>query len=87
MVYTMVAKLFKNGRSKAVRLPAAFGFEDCKEVFMVQNPKTGDVVISRKPFSWDSFFSALGNVPSEFLNKNERSQGAHNRDPFQGWNE
>ena len=39
---TQTAKLFTNGRSQAVRLPAAFRF-DTKEVFIRQDPKTGDV--------------------------------------------
>ena len=37
---THTAKLFTNGRSQAVRLPAAFRF-DTKEVFIRQNPQTG----------------------------------------------
>ena len=45
---TQTAKLFTNGRSQAVRLPAAFRF-DTKEVFIRQDPKTGDVILSRKP--------------------------------------
>ncbi|MDP3612810.1 MAG: AbrB/MazE/SpoVT family DNA-binding domain-containing protein, partial [Rubrivivax sp.] len=48
---TQVAKLFTNGRSQAVRLPAAFRF-DTKEVFIRQDPKTGDVILSRKPTTW-----------------------------------
>ena len=42
------AKVFTNGRSQAVRLPAAFRF-DTKEVFIDRNPRTGDVILSRKP--------------------------------------
>ena len=53
-----VAKLFANGRSQAVRLPAAYRFE-AKEVFIRQNPETGEVILSRKPETWDDFFSAL----------------------------
>ena len=48
-------KLFKNGRSQAVRLPAEFRFED-KEVFIRRDEKTGDVILSRRPESWDEFF-------------------------------
>lgn len=49
------AKLFKNGRSQAVRLPAEFRFEG-KEVFIRKDEKTGDVTLSRRPESWEEFF-------------------------------
>ena len=64
---TRTAKLFRNGRSQAVRLPAEFRFEGT-EVFIKRNPKTGDVVLSRRPESWDSFFElAKSGVPEDFL--------------------
>jgi virulence-associated protein VagC len=50
------AKLFKNGRSQAVRLPSEFRFEG-EEVFIRRDEKTGDVILSRRPASWDEFFS------------------------------
>lgn len=85
---SQVAKLFTNGRSQAVRLPAAFRF-DVKEVFIRQDPETGDVILSRKPASWDDFFAALqgADVPADFLGEKERSQGQQDRDPFQEWSE
>ena len=83
-----VAKLFTNGRSQAVRLPAAFRF-DGQEVFIRQDPETGDVILSRKPPDWDDFFSALkgADVPVDFLDEKERNQGLQDRDPFEGWRE
>jgi antitoxin VapB len=62
------AKLFLNGRSQAVRLPAEFRFEG-KEVFIRQDQITGDVILSRRPESWDSFFKLRqeANVPDEFM--------------------
>ena len=62
------AKLFLNGRSQAVRLPADFRFEG-REVFIRQDETTGDVVLSRRPESWDSFFKLRreANVPNEFM--------------------
>ncbi len=39
------AKLFKNGRSQAVRLPAEFRF-DGDEVAIRRDPDTGDVILS-----------------------------------------
>jgi antitoxin VapB len=40
------AKLFRNGRSQAVRLPAEFRFEG-NEVNIRRDPATGDVILSR----------------------------------------
>ena len=85
---TQTAKLFTNGRSQAVRLPAAYRF-DTKEVFIRQDPLTGDVILSRKPTTWDGFFSALqaAEVPRDFLSEAERAQGSHHRDPLDGLGE
>jgi antitoxin VapB len=83
-----VAKLFTNGRSQAVRLPVAYRF-DAKEIFIRQDPDTGDVILSRRPPNWDDFFSALKSkdIPVDFLNENERHQEIQQRDPFEGWHE
>lgn len=80
-----VAKLFTNGRSQAVRLPAAYRF-DTKEVFIRQDPTTGDVILSRKPATWEGFFTALqaAHIPPDFLSNAERAQGTHERDPLEG---
>jgi len=85
---SQVAKLFTNGRSQAVRLPAAYRF-DTKEVFIRQDPETGDVILSRRPETWDGFFAALNgaDVPADFLDEKERGQAAQDRDPFDGWRE
>jgi len=85
---SQVAKLFSNGRSQAVRLPAAYRFSE-KEVFIRQDPETGDVILSRKPITWEGFFAALKDVdvPADFLDAAGRHQGTEDRDPFQGWSE
>ena len=82
------AKLFMNGRSQAVRLPAAFRF-DASEVYIRRDPASGDVILSRRPPNWDGFFAALdgAEVPGEFLSEGERGQGLADRDPFAGWSE
>ena len=46
------AKLFRNGRSQAVRLPAHFRFEG-SEVYVRRDPRTLDVILSRRPESWE----------------------------------
>ncbi len=64
---TRTAKLFRNGRSQAVRLPADFRFPG-SEVY-VRRTATGDVLLSRKPESWHDFFELLKTVavPEDFL--------------------
>ncbi len=85
---SQTAKLFTNGRSQAVRLPAAYRF-DSKEVFIRQDAETGDVILSRRPATWDEFFTALKavDVSPDFLNEKERNQQLQNRDPFAGHHE
>lgn len=53
------AKLFVNGGSQAVRLPAEFRFEHCNEVYIRRDTVTGDVILSAKPasHSWADFFA------------------------------
>jgi antitoxin VapB len=84
-IMRQVAKLFTNGRSQAVRLPAAFRF-DTREVFIRQDPTTGDVILSRKPDDWAEFRELLSSteVPDEFLSPAERAQGEQTRDPLEG---
>lgn len=62
------AKLFRNGRSQAVRLPSDFRFEG-GEVFIRQDPATGDVILSRRPESWERFFQLAdqARVPKDFM--------------------
>jgi antitoxin VapB len=63
-----IAKLFRNGRSQAVRLPSEYRFEG-SEVYIRRDPSTGDVVLSRRPESWEGFFELLKtiDVPEDFL--------------------
>ena len=64
-----IAKLFRNGRSQAVRLPAEFRFEGT-EVFIQKDPKTGNVILSRRPHSsWQSFFKLRDQIdrPDDFM--------------------
>jgi len=62
------AKLFMNGRSQAVRLPVSYRF-DCDEVYIRKDPETGDVIISKKPGSWDDFFKMMQEIelPEDFM--------------------
>ncbi|MGD0012753.1 MAG: type II toxin-antitoxin system VapB family antitoxin [Terriglobia bacterium] len=62
------AKLFRNGRSQAVRLPAEYRFES-SEVYIRRDPASGDVILSRRPESWQDFFELMKtiDVPEDFL--------------------
>jgi antitoxin VapB len=62
------AKLFKNGRSQAVRLPKEFRFEG-EEVFI---KKVGDkVILSPKPNSWRDFFLSGEKADPDFMTDRE----------------
>jgi antitoxin VapB len=63
---TKTAKLFRNGRSQAVRLPAEFRFEG-KEVLIRKDPVTGDVILSepQKLKSWEEFFTRVAKAKAE----------------------
>ena len=62
------AKIFKNGRSQAVRLPKEFRF-DCDEVFV---HRQGDkVILSAKEPGWDEFFDSVSVFGDDFLAERE----------------
>ena len=70
------AKLFTNGGSQAVRLPAEFRFEG-DEVYIRRDPRTGNVILSARPeLSWVEFMALrhqLGELPDDALA--DRAQG------------
>lgn len=57
MSVTRIVKLFRNGASQAVRLPADFRFEGT-EIFAIKDECTGDVVLTTQPGRgiWSEFF-------------------------------
>jgi antitoxin VapB len=64
------AKLFKNGRSQAVRLPAEFRFEG-DEVLIRRDPVTGDVILSPRNKKFEDWVKLrdrlLQHIPKEEL--------------------
>lgn len=76
------AKLFMNGGSQAVRLPADFRFEG-QEVEIRRDPATGDVTLSRAHDSWDDYFAWVAklDLPEDFLRDREQPLDEF-RDPF-----
>ncbi|MGV7963073.1 antitoxin [Photorhabdus tasmaniensis] len=82
-----IAKLFKNGRNQAVRLPVEFEF-DTDRVY-IRRDDNGNIILSKQPAKPDNlehFFNLLEKttVPSTFLDADERQQGIADRDPFAG---
>lgn len=82
MVYTIerigmgTAKLFKSGRSQAVRLPKEFRFEG-EEVFI---KKVGDaVVLLPRRNSWRTLYESLGSFSEDFMDEREQPHTEANR--------
>jgi len=73
MAPTGVAKLFRNGRSQAVRLPREFRFEGT-EVNIRRDPKTGDVVLSPRQKSVQQWFAELDKLNDGSFFRDGRNQ-------------
>lgn len=60
MTQTATAKVFRNGRSQAVRIPAEFRFKT-DQVFIQRDEATGVVSLSEKPQldSMEDFFARV----------------------------
>jgi antitoxin VapB len=77
-----VAKLFRNGRSQAVRLPREFRFEGT-EVSVRRDPETGDVILSPRRKSLKEFFDLLDSLgPVEEFMKDRRDPPQKRRKLF-----
>lgn len=64
VIYMMTAKVFKNGRSQAIRLPKECRFSSDEVVVN----KIGDVVILLpKENKWDSFMRAIDMFSDDFM--------------------
>jgi antitoxin VapB len=81
-----LAKLFRNGASQAVRLPAEFRF-DGEEVFVSRDGLTGDVILSAQPaaYHWAALFDLLRelDVPDDFLAERPMNAPPRPRDVFE----
>ena len=79
------AKLFRNGASQAVRLPADFRFEG-NEVYATRDEQTGDVVLSKRPgaATWEDFFALMRTmeVPDDFMADRPMNVPPRKRDLF-----
>jgi len=80
------AKLFTNGGSQAVRLPAELRFEG-DDVDVRRDPVSGDVILSKPHGSWDEYFTWVASLdlPKDFMKDlmSDREQPVDDfRDPF-----
>ncbi len=70
-----MAKLFKNGRSQAVRLPKEYAFPG-EEVYIKKI--SGVVMLIPKSNLWKPFVESLGKFSDDFMSF-DRDQGAINK--------
>ncbi len=72
MSQTRIVKLFKNGSSQAVRLPAEFRFQG-NQIYATRDDVTGDVVLSTRPGAktWSEFFEFIHRIdgPAAFMSE------------------
>lgn len=69
------AKVFKNGRSQAIRLPKAFRVE-CDEVYL-KKTREGFLVIPGDP--WETFFQGVKELSEDFMAGGRRQPKAEKR--------
>lgn len=86
VVPNKTAKLFVNGGSQAVRLPAEYRFEGSDEVYIRRDGVTGDVILSAKrgSSSWADFFAMrdLATLPADFMAERPLNTPLAPRDVF-----
>ena len=75
------AKLFKSGRSQAVRLPKAFRFEG-EEVYV---KRVGEaVVLLPREDSWRTLYESLDAFSEDFMVEREQPVGQQERETLFG---
>jgi antitoxin VapB len=72
-----VAKVFKNGRSQAVRLPKEYRFSSDEVVIN----RIGDIVLLMpKTSQWESFMKAIDMFSDDFMKDGRDNQGVQERE-------
>lgn len=64
------AKVFRNGRSQAIRLPKEFRVEG-DEVYLKKTPE-GFLVIPRDP--WEIFFEGISELSDDFMSERKQPE-------------
>lgn len=77
------AQLYVEGKRQIVRLPEGYRL-DGNEIYVRKDERSGDLILSRRPLSWEEFFAedVRDIVPEDFMSAEDRAQGVHDRDPF-----
>ena len=73
----VTAKVFRNGRSQAVRLPKEFRFET-DEVYVTRLGSA--VVLLPKKGGWDVLFDAMDGFTGDFMESREQPKEQQERD-------
>jgi len=85
MAKARIAKLFKNGASQAVRLPAEFRFKG-DQVYISRDEKTNNVTLSEKPGSqvWEEFFEFVRgiDIPKDWMKDRPMNRISKDRKPL-----
>lgn len=84
------AKLFRNGGSQAVRLPAEFRFEG-DEVYISRDDATGDVILSERPrrdtwrafIAWRDALEISSDVADEYMAERPMNRPVSRRSVFE----
>ncbi len=58
-----IAKVFRSGRSQAVRIPKAYRFE-CDEVFIEREGER--IVLTPRLRSWKDYFASAPRLPADY---------------------
>ena len=69
-----IAKLFKNGRSQAVRLPKKYRFNESKESEVFINKIGNSVILIPKDHQWDNLEQSLNNFSDDFMLKRNQPE-------------
>lgn len=72
------AKVFKNGRSQAIRLPKGFRV-DADEVYLKKTAE-GFLVVTRDP--WEIFFEGVRELSDNFMEGGRAQPAAQRRKPL-----
>ena len=74
-----VAKVFKTGRSQAIRLPKDYRF-DCQEVLIGRVGKA--LIITRKEDAWDVFMEGINGFSDDYLAEGREQGTCEERRPL-----
>jgi antitoxin VapB len=72
----IIAKVFRNGRSQAIRLPKEFRV-DTNEVYL-KRTREGFLVISRDP--WELFFEGVAELSDDSLSEGRKQPEVEQRE-------